>query len=101
MVTTKKMTDKKTTKSKTNSNKKGTKRKRAKVVMPKMTNLFKPAGMSLEEWQIALRKQQAEKELFAISQVDEKFAPGVYRVANAATRKEYKVVYRGKEGLWK
>lgn len=100
MVTTKKMTDKKTTKSKTNSNKKVTKRKRAKVVMPKMTNLFKPAGMSLEEWQIALRKQQAEKELFAISQVDEKFAPGVYRVANAATRKEYKVVYRGKEGLW-
>lgn len=84
----------------TKSTKKSTKRKRAKVVVPKMNNLFKPAGMSLEKWQIALRKQQAEKETFAISQVDEKFAPGVYRVGNAFTKQEYKVVYRGKDSMW-
>lgn len=84
----------------TKNTKKSTKRKRAKVVVPKMTNLYKPAGMSLVEWQIALRKQQAEKETFAISQVDEKFAPGVYRVGNAVTRQEYKVVYRGKDSMW-
>lgn len=74
--------------------------KRAKVVMPKMTNLYRPKGMSLEEWQIALRKQQAEKEPFVISQVDEKYAPGVYHVSNPASRSEYKVVYRGKASTW-
>lgn len=99
MAITSKKNDSKTTKDKA-TKKKGTKRKRAKVVVPKMNNLFKPSGMSLVEWQIALRKQQAEKETFAISQVDEKFAPGVYRVGNAVTRQEYKVVYRGKDSMW-
>lgn len=75
-------------------------RKRAKVVMPKINNMQKPAGMKLEEWQVALRKLQAEKETFAIRMVDEQYAPGEFRVANAATRNEYKVVYRGKNSLW-
>lgn len=75
-------------------------RKRAKVVMPKINNMQKPAGMKLEEWQVALRKLQAEKETFAIRMVDEQYAPGEFRVANAATRNEYKVVYRGKDSLW-
>lgn len=75
-------------------------RKRAKVVMPKINNMQKPAGMKLEEWQIALRKLQAEKETFAIRMVDEQYAPGEFRVVNAATRSEYKVVYRGKDSLW-
>lgn len=75
-------------------------RKRAKVLMPKINNMQKPAGMKLEEWQVALRKLQAEKETFAIRMVDEQYAPGEFRVANAATRNEYKVVYRGKDSLW-
>lgn len=75
-------------------------RKRAKVVMPKINNMQKPAGMKLEEWQIALRKLQAEKETFAIRMVDEQYALGEFRVVNAATRNEYKVVYRGKDSLW-
>lgn len=75
-------------------------RKRAKVVMPKINNMQKPAGMKLEEWQIALRKLQAEREIFAIRMVDEQYAPGEFRVVNAATRNEYKVVYRGKDSLW-
>lgn len=75
-------------------------RKRAKVVMPKINNMQKPAGMKLEEWQVALRKLQAEKETFAIRMVDEQYAPGEFRVVNAATRNEYKVVYRGKDSLW-
>lgn len=100
MALTNKKVNNKTTKKTTDNKKTGTKRKRAKVVVPKMNNLFKPSGMSLEVWQIALRKQQAEKETFAISQVDERFAPGVYRVGNAVTRQEYKVVYRGKDSMW-
>ena len=80
--------------------KKGTKRKRATVAMPKMTNKMKPRNMSLVDWQIALRRQQAEKENFAISQIDEKFCPGEYRVGNFATRNTYKVVYRGMDSVW-
>jgi len=101
------MTDKSSAKAKkpqgktTQQNKKkATTRKRSKVVVPKMTNLYKPAGMTLQEWQIALRQQQAEKETFSISQVDEQFAAGEYRVYNATTRNDYKVTYRGAESTW-
>ena len=85
---------------KRNAGKKGSKTKKAKVVMPKMNNITKPQAMTLEEWQVALRQQQAEKEPFAISMVDEEHCPGEYRVRNAATRNEYKVVYRGKDSVW-
>lgn len=49
----------------------GTKKKKAKVVMPKLSNLHCPSDMSLEEWQVALRQQQAKKDSFVITQVDE------------------------------
>ena len=86
--------------SKQDSKKKSSKTKRAKVVMPKLNNVLKPQSMSLEEWQVALRRQQAEKEAFNISQVDEAYCPGEYRVGNALTRNAYKVVYRGKNNVW-
>lgn len=85
---------------KTKANKKAAKRKKAKVIVPKMTNTFKPKEMSLVEWQIALRQQQAEKEQFVISQEDVRFSPGVYRVGNPKTGRNYKVVYRGKGSYW-
>ena len=75
-------------------------KKKAKVVVPKLNNVLKPQTMSLEEWQVALRRHQAEKEIFSISQVDEAYCPGEYRVGNALTRNAYKVVYRGKNSVW-
>lgn len=93
LITTPSKPSKKTTKKKTT-------KKRAKVVMPKLNNLQCPAGMTLEAWQIALRQQQVKKENFMITQVDEKYNPGVYRVSNPATQSEYKVVYRGKDSAW-
>ncbi len=92
-------------KTKPNSSSKGKKktnmkRKKAKVVMPKLSNLYCPSGMSLEEWQVTLRQQQAQKDSFVISQVDEKYSPGVYRVSNFESRGEYKVVYRGRNSVW-
>ena len=86
--------------SKKPANSKSSKNKKAKVIMPKMNNVVKPQSMTLEEWQVALRQQQAEKEVFAISVVDEQHCPGEYRVRNALTRNEYKVVYRGKDSVW-
>lgn len=79
---------------------KKTKRKRAKVVTPKLNNINKPSGMSLTEWQIALRQQQAAKETFAIKMVDEKYSCGEFCVGNAITGNDYKVVYRGKDSIW-
>ncbi|MBQ0007154.1 MAG: hypothetical protein KBT40_00310 [bacterium] len=79
--------------------KKGTKKK-AKVVMPKLSNMYCPSNMTLEGWQVALRQQQAEKENFSVIQDDERYNPGVYRVINPASRNEYKVVYRGKDSMW-
>ena len=90
----------KKTSSKTSANSKSSKTKKAKVVVPKMNNVVKPQSLSLEEWQVALRQQQAEKEVFAISQVDEEYCPGEYKIGNAITRNEYKVVYRGRNSMW-
>ncbi len=90
----------KKTSSKTSANSKSSKTKKAKVVVPKMNNVVKPQSLSLEEWQVALRQQQAEKEVFTISQVDEEYCPGEYKIGNAITRNEYKVVYRGRNSMW-
>lgn len=60
----------------------------------------KPEGMTLEEWQVALRKQAAHDEAFAITTVSEKNEPGVYNVSNPKTRQSYKVVYRGARSPW-
>ena len=79
---------------------KDSKRKRAKVVTPKLNNIYKPSGMSLTEWQVSLRQQQATKETFAIKMVDEKYGCGEFSVRNAMTGNDYKVVYRGKDSIW-
>lgn len=75
-------------------------KKENKKVTPKLNNLFKPEDMSLEEWQVALRQQQAEKESFVICQEDDWSESGAYKVRNDVTRQEYKVVYRGKNSPW-
>lgn len=61
---------------------------------------YKPDKMTLEEWQIALRKQAAQKEHFAISEINTKEYPGYYQVLNPITRNEYKIVYRGEGSPW-
>ena len=98
-MTNKKDTSKKKT-DKAKSSSKTSKRKRAKVVVPKMNNMYKPADMTLAEWQVALRQQQATRELFAISEVNAEYQPGEFLVRNAVKHNEYKVVYRGKDSLW-
>ena len=65
-----------------------------------LSNTVKPADMGLEEWQVALRRQQAQREHFAISEVSEQFCPGEYSVRNHKTRSQYKVVYRGPYSPW-
>lgn len=84
-----------------NSNKgKKTGKKTKKTSAPKVSNVCKPENMTLEEWQIALRRQTAEKEQYGISEVGRKEYPGYYEVVNPSTHNEYRVVYRGKESPW-
>ena len=66
----------------------------------RLSNMVKPADMGLEEWQVALRMGQAEREHFAISEVSEQFCPGEYSVRNHKTRSQYKVIYRGAYSPW-
>ena len=81
----------------TDSTKKTTKRKKKKQVI---SHIVKPEKMSLEEWQIKLRKQVTDIEHFDISCVDDALCPGEYIVRNPEKNNEYKVVYRGANSEW-
>lgn len=65
----------------------------------RLTNTVKPGGMSLQEWQIALRRQAAQKENFGILEVDVQHSPGEYLVMSPATHGRYKVLYYGNNHL--
>jgi superfamily II DNA/RNA helicase len=75
-----------------------TKKKTAKK--SKISWIMKPDGMTLTEWQVALRRQVAEEETFGISCVDDRLLPGEYSVRSPKTKSEYKVVYRGEGSEW-
>jgi len=66
----------------------------------RLSNTIKPDGMGLEEWQVALRRQQAQREHFAISETSAQFSPGEYQVRNPRSRSQYKVIYRGAYSPW-
>ena len=66
----------------------------------RLSNTVKPAEMGLEEWQVALRRQQAQRERFVISELGPLFSPGEYQVRNPKTRSQYKVIYRGAYSPW-
>ncbi len=90
-------TSKNTKNTKNTKKNNNTKKKSAKIAKhPALSNLYRPDGMSLQEWQLALRKQQAEKESFGIREV----GCGEFRAYNSLSRNEYKVVYRGRRSIW-
>ena len=93
----KKLTD--TAKKAKSAKKSGTTKKKT-TKRTKISWIVKPDGMSLMEWQIALRKQIAQEEHFGISCVDDKLLPGEYSVKSPKTKQEYKVVYRGAKSQW-
>ena len=66
----------------------------------RLSNTVKPQDMGLEEWQVALRQQQAQREHFAISETSPLFNPGEYQVRNPRSRSQYKVIYRGAYSPW-
>lgn len=80
--------------------KKQTKANNKPVKRTKISWTIRPQGMSLMEWQRALRRQIALEEPMGCCATDEKNLPGEYEVRNPLTRQTYKVVYRGEGSLW-
>ena len=66
----------------------------------KLSNVVKPDGMSLEQWQKALRVQAAREESFGVEEVEEKLSVGEYIVNSPKSKQAYKVVYRGEASSW-
>lgn len=71
-----------------------------KKATKRLSEVMKPSGMTLEEWQVALRQQAAMSENFGIEPIDEELSPGEYWVRNPRTHWRYKVVYRGADSVW-
>ena len=70
------------------------------ITLKRLSNTVKPVDMGLEEWQVALRQQQALREHFVISETSPLFSPGEYQVRNPRSRSQYKVIYRGAYSPW-
>ena len=82
------------------SEKKKTSKKKGKKKIQRVPYYYCPSNMTMEEWQIALRRQMAREERYTISSVDEEKLPGEYLLENPKTRRQYKVVYRGAKSPW-
>lgn len=67
----------------------------------KVSYYRKPENMTMEQWQIALRKQFAEKSVFCIEPFDKSQRhSGDYRVSNPQSKHIYKVAFRGIDSEW-
>ncbi|HEX3149054.1 MAG TPA: DEAD/DEAH box helicase [Gemmataceae bacterium] len=62
---------------------------------PKLSRLQKPADMSLEEWQIELRRQFGRAQKFRLKNLGDHPALSEFQVTNPASRNSYRVTVRG------
>lgn len=74
--------------------------KYADLPKQKLSHLVKPNGVTLEDWQVMLRMQQAQRENFEVECVSERYNPGEYRVHSPKSGAVYKVVFRGSKSPW-
>ena len=74
--------------------------KYADLPKQRINHLVKPDNLSLEDWQVMLRMQQASHEQFEVECVSERYSPGEYRVTSPSSGNSYKVVYRGPKSPW-
>ncbi len=61
----------------------------------RLSPLRRPVEMSLEQWQIALRRQIAEKQSFTFKNIGDEPFFSEYRVTNPETQNQYRVAIRG------
>lgn len=64
--------------------------------LTKISHLRKPEGMTLQQWQIALRKEFGGKQNFRLKNIGSEPVFSEYTVFNPQTKREYRVAIRGK-----
>jgi hypothetical protein len=69
--------------------------RRSKKKKSKTPRLRKPEGMSLEEWQIALRREFGREQRFKLQNIGDQEIFSEFDVTNPATRRTYRVIIRG------
>ncbi len=69
-----------------------------KVHIKKISRLRKPEDMSLEQWQIALRREFGQKQNFRLKNAGREPVFSEFEVTNPQTKRTYRVAIRG-EGL--
>ena len=75
-------------------------RKKPAAKEKRLSNIVRPSDLTSKEWQIALRRQAAQKENLLVRQSGDEGQYGVYEVRNPLSRSVYKVVYRGLTSKW-
>ncbi len=74
-----------------------TKRKKVKAKPAKTSRTRKPRDMSLEEWQVALRREYGREQVFKFENLGEEPFFSEFLVTNPASGGAYRVAVRGKD----
>jgi superfamily II DNA or RNA helicase len=67
-----------------------------KAKKPKLSRLHKPEGMSLEDWQIELRRQFGREQKFTLRNLGEERVFSEFEVTNPQSQNTYRVHIRGR-----
>src|SRR5258706_7277647 len=71
------------------------KRKRKRRKPPKLSRLHKPEDMSLEAWQVGLRRQFGREQKFKIENLGSDPVFSDFQVSNPQSKSSYRVAIRG------
>ena len=63
----------------------------------KLSRLNKPAELSLEEWQMQLRRQFGREQQFGIKNLGDEPVFSEFRIANPQSKSVYRVIIRGRD----
>ena len=58
---------------------------------PKLSRLIRPAELSMEEWQIALRRQYGQEQNFVLRNIGDQEIFSDFEITNPTTRGVYRV----------
>ena len=64
---------------------------------PKLSRLIRPAELSMEEWQIALRRQYGQEQNFVLRNIGDQEIFSDFEITNPTTRGVYRVAIRGEQ----
>ncbi len=73
----------------------GARRRRKRAAAAKLTRTHPPADATLEQWQVALRRQFGRAQPFGLENVGPHPVVSEFRVTNPASRQTYRVAIRG------